>query len=298
MQSAFQATGNSSSLWLYGAAQNLLALRLAAQCGYEITSPFTSWLAATSVPALTAMALTPLVTFWAIPPEVKLTPEAPAEAKKKLEEMGPMSRDEAILGAVVAGMLFLWAGSTAFGIPAVTTAVLGLCVLLLTGTLTWADCSGEQGAWTTMTWFAILVSMSAMLNKRGIVGWLATTISGKITAAGLSAAPAFALLILIYTFSHYAFASQVAHLSALYVPFIAMMVRTGTPPKVAVLSLAIVSNVFGSLTPYASAQAPVFYGGGYVTLKDWYRLGLIFIIFNLVVWGGVGAIWWKVLGLY
>jgi len=298
VQSAFQATGNSSSLWLYGAAQNLLALRLAAQCGYEITSPFTSWLAATSVPALTAMALTPLVTFWAIPPEVKLTPEAPAEAKKKLEEMGPMSRDEAILGAVVAGMLFLWAGSTAFGIPAVTTAVLGLCVLLLTGTLTWADCSGEQGAWTTMTWFAILVSMSAMLNKRGIVGWLATTISGKITAAGLSAAPAFALLILIYTFSHYAFASQVAHLSALYVPFIAMMVRTGTPPKVAVLSLAIVSNVFGSLTPYASAQAPVFYGGGYVTLKDWYRLGLIFIIFNLVVWGGVGAIWWKVLGLY
>jgi len=101
-----------------------------------------------------------------------------------------------------------------------------------------------------------------------------------------------------YTFSHYAFASQVAHLSALYVPFIAMMVNTGTPPKVAIFALAVASNIFASLTPYASAQAPVFYGGGYVTLKDWYRLGLIFLVFNLAVWIGVGSVWWKVLGFY
>mmetsp|Transcript_92812 Transcript_92812/g.262501 ORF Transcript_92812/g.262501 Transcript_92812/m.262501 type:complete len:584 (-) Transcript_92812:72-1823(-) len=298
IQSAFQATGNSSSLWLYGAAQNLLALRLAAQLGYNIPSPFVAWLTATSVPALVAMALTPLVTFWAMPPEVKKTPEAPAEAERKLKEMGPMSRDEAVLGGTVAGMLVLWAGATFFGITPVTTAVLGLSVLLLTGTLTWNDCAGEKGAWTTMTWFAILVSMSAMLNKHGIVRWLAASISSKITAAGLSAAPAFFLLLLMYTFTHYGFASQVAHLSALYVPFIAMMVQTGTPPTVAVFALAIVSNLFASLTPYASAQAPVFFGGGYVTLKDWYKMGLIFILFNLAVWISVGAVWWKILGLY
>jgi len=298
IQSSFQATGNSSSLWLYGAAQNLLALRLAAQCGYVIPSPFISWLKASCVPALVAMALTPLLVFWVMPPEVKETPEAPKEAERKLKEMGPMSRDEAILGATVAGMLVLWAGSTAFGIPSVTTAILGLSTLLVTGTLKWDDCAGEKGAWTTMTWFAILVSMSAMLNKRGIVSWLANTISGAITGAGLSAVPAFFLLLGIYTFSHYGFASQVAHLSALYVPFIAMMVKTGTPPTVAVFALAFASNLFGSLTPYASAQAPVFYGGGFVTLKDWYKLGLIFMLFNLVVWIGVGSLWWKVLGFY
>merc|ERR1711920_1143832 len=123
-------------------------------------------------------------------------------------------------------------------------------------------------------------------------------ISSRILAAGLSAVPAFGLLLVMYTFSHYAFASQVAHLSALYVPFIAMMVQTGTPAKVAVFALAVASNVFGSMTPYASAQAPVFYGGGYVSLKDWYRLGLIFMVFNLTVWLSVGAVWWKVLGLY
>ncbi|CAK0804063.1 unnamed protein product, partial [Prorocentrum cordatum] len=161
-----------------------------------------------------------------------------------------------------------------------------------TGVLTWADCANEKAAWSTMIWFTILVGLSAQLNKSGVVTWLADSISSKITAAGLSAVPAFGLLLLLYMFSHYA---RVAHVSALYVPFIAMMVQTGTPPTVAVFALAVGSNLFDSLTPYASARATVFYGAGFVTQKDWYRLGLIFMLFNIVVWLGVGGVWWKVL---
>jgi len=298
VQSSFQATGNSCSLWLFGAAQNLLALRLASQLGYDIPSPFTTWFVANCFPALVAMALTPLVVYKFLPPEAKLTPDAPEAAKKKLEEMGPISRDEAILGGTVLGMLFFWAGSTALGIAPVNTAMAGLAIMLLTGVLSWADCASEKGAWTTMTWFAILVSMSAMLSKLGVVGWVADSISKVIFAAGLSAGPAFLLLLGLYSSVHYLFASQVAHLSALYVPFISMMVKTGTPPTVAVLSLATASNLFGSLTPYASAQAPVFFGGGYVSKEEWYKLGLIFMLFNHAVWLSVGSVWWKVLGLY
>lgn len=298
VQSSFQATGNSCSLWLFGAAQNLLALRLASQLGYALPSPFTTWLVANSLPALVAMILTPLVVLKALPPESKLTPDAPEEAKRRLKEMGPMKRDEVILGGTVLTMLGLWASSTALNIPPVNTAVMGLSVMLMTGLLNWGDCAGEKGAWTTMTWFAILVSMSAMLSNLGVVGWVADSISKIIFAAGLTTGPAFLMLLLLYSGTHYLFASQVAHLSALYVPFVSMMVKTGTPPPVAVLSLAVASNLFGSLTPYASAQAPVFFGGGYVTKNEWYKLGLLFMIFNHVVWLAVGGIWWKVLGLY
>eukprot|EP00434_Breviolum_minutum_P001268 symbB.v1.2.001113.t1/scaffold46.1/size430244/4 len=314
IQSAFQATGNSSSLWLYGAATNLLMLRLAAELGYVVNAPFMSWLKASCVPALAAMALTPLVAFVAMPPkatrrgpnptfatlcfvrrvQVKYTPEAPRAADRKLKEMGPMSRDEVILVMVILGMLILWAGSSAFGIPAVHTAVLGLSALLVTGVLSWSDCVREEGAWTTMTWFAILVSMSAMLNKLGVVRWLAAELALRINALGLFGGQAFMALLLIYIFLHYIFASQAAQISALYLPFVAMMVDTGTPPMAAVFALAFASNLFGSITPYSSAQAPVFFGGGYVSLKDWYRLGLIFIIFNITLWVSVGALWWKV----
>lgn len=298
VQSAFQATGNSSSLWLTGAAQNMLVLRLASQLGFEIPSPFKTWFVATCVPALVAMALTPLVAFKVLPPEVKSTPEAPEAAKKKLKDMGPMSRDEIVMACTVAGMVTLWAGAGFFGVPPVVTALLGLCTLLLCGTVTWADCVAEKGAWSTFTWFSILVAMSAMLNKLGIVTWLASSISGRITALGLSSGTAFLALTMLYTSAHYLFASQVAHVGALYQPFAVMLVQTGTPPTVAVLALAVVSNLFASLTPYASAQAPVFYGGGYVTQSEWYRAGAIFMVFNLLVWGVVGGVWWKTLGLF
>merc|ERR1719265_2922085 len=158
--------------------------------------------------------------------------------------MGPMSRDEVILGTTVLGMLGLWAGSSFLNVAPVNTAMMGLSVMLLTGVLSWGDCASEKGAWTTMTWFAILVSMSAMLTKLGVVGWVADSISSVIFGAGLTTGPAFLLLLCLYSGVHYLFASQVAHLSALYVPFISMMVKTGTPPTVAVLALAVASNLF------------------------------------------------------
>lgn len=44
--------------------------------------------------------------------------------------------------------------SDALGISAVVTAMMGLCVLLLTGVLQWKECLGYPAAWDTLTWFA------------------------------------------------------------------------------------------------------------------------------------------------
>merc|ERR1712217_315205 len=147
------------------------------------------------------------------------------------------------------------------------------------------------------TWFSVLVSMSGMLNKRGIVQWLAGILSAKISAPGLSGFPAFFFLLVIYVFAHYLFASQVAHVGALYQPFCSLMVRAGTPPTVALMSLAIASNSFSALTPYASVQAPVYFGARYVTQSEWYRMGIIFVALSMLIWLTVGAMWWRVLGV-
>ena len=39
-----------------------------------------------------------------VPPEVKDTPEAPKQAREALRKMGPMSRDQLIMSATMAGM--------------------------------------------------------------------------------------------------------------------------------------------------------------------------------------------------
>merc|ERR1712107_336580 len=131
-----------------------------------------------------------------------------------------------------------------------------------------------------------------MLNKRGIVQWLASILSAKISAAGLSGFPAFLVLLILYVLAHYLFASQVAHVGALYQPFCSLMVRAGTPPMVALMSLAIASNAFSALTPYASVQAPVYFGAKYVGQMQWYRLGIAFVMCSMLVWLTVGAVWW------
>ena len=75
-----------------------------------------------------------------VPPEVKDTPEAPKQAREALQRMGPMSRDQIIMSATMAGAVVLWVLGDQLQIPAVTAAMLGLCSLLLTGVLKWRDC--------------------------------------------------------------------------------------------------------------------------------------------------------------
>lgn len=68
--------------------------------------------------------------------------------------MGPMSRDEKIMLGTMAGAVCLWVAGEALGISAVTTAMLGLCVLLSTGVLQWKECLAYPAAWDTLFWFA------------------------------------------------------------------------------------------------------------------------------------------------
>ncbi len=75
-----------------------------------------------------------------MPPEVKDTPEAPKQAREALRQMGPMSRDQVIMSATMAGAVVLWVLGDQLQIPAVVAAMLGLCSLLITGVLKWKDC--------------------------------------------------------------------------------------------------------------------------------------------------------------
>ena len=69
----------SSGLWLTAMAANPLGTEIARAYGVEIG--FGSWLLASSVPTLLAMALLPWVLYKVIAPEVTATPDAPAAAR-------------------------------------------------------------------------------------------------------------------------------------------------------------------------------------------------------------------------
>lgn len=94
------------------------------------------------------------------------------------------------------------------------------------------------------------------------------------------------------------FASNTAHISAMYAAFLAVAIAVGTPPMLAALVLGFFGNLMSSMTHYGTGPAPVFFGSGYVEMGTWWKLGLLISVVNIVIWLGIGGIWWKVLGLW
>jgi len=284
----------TSAMFLTAMAANPLSVQMAADRGIDIS--WLGWAAAAIVPGLTSLLVVPFVLYKLFPPGIKDTPRAPELAQKRLTEMGPISRDETIMLATFALLLFLWIFGRQLHVHSAVAAMVGLTILLLTRVLTWKDILAERGAWDTFIWLSTLVMMGTYLNKLGLVGWFSQSVGGLF--AGVGWLPAFLALSIIYFYSHYFFAGNTAHISSMYAAFLGVALAVGTPPMLAALVLAFFSNLFSSMTHYGTGPAPVLFGSGYVRLADWWRLGLIISVVNIVIWLTVGGLWWKALRLW
>ena len=174
--------------------------------------------------------------------------------------------------------------------------MLGVSVMIITKVLDWKDILEEKGAWDTMIWMGSLVALADYLSKLGFIPWFAKIVSASIE--GIAWLPAFVILLLVYLYAHYAFASLTAHITAMYAAFIAVAVAAGAPPYLVALALAFMSNLCMSLTHYGGSPAPIFFGAGYVDQGTWWKVGFMVSVVNLIIWVGLGSLWWKLLGLW
>ncbi|MFD1630440.1 anion permease [Pseudopedobacter beijingensis] len=284
----------TSSMFLTGTASNPMCQKFAANLGINIT--WMSWAAAGLIPGLAAFIIVPLVLYKLYPPELKKTGDAPKVASEKLKEMGPMTKNEWLMMLAFVVLLGLWILGDTLSIDATTTAFIGLSLLLLTSVLTWEDVKSEKGAWDTIVWFAVLVMMASSLNELGFIGWFSELIRVKI--GDLDWSIAFPVIVLVYFFSHYIFASATAHVAAMYAALLGVGVSLGIPPMLLAMMLGFMGSIYGVLTHYGHGPAPVFFGSGYVDLKAWWLRGLEIGIVLLIIYMGIGGLWMKVIGYY
>jgi DASS family divalent anion:Na+ symporter len=294
IKTSFQGNLITSAMFLTAMAANPLAAQLAGDLGIEIT--WGRWALAGVVPGIVSLLVVPALLYKLYPPEITRTPRAAELARAKLAEMGPMKRSEWVLMGTFVLLLVLWILSKPLQLHSTVTAWLGLSVLLLSGVLTWEDVLDERGAWNTFIWLSALVMMGSFLNKLGLIGWFSETVGGLFKDTGWL--PAFLGLSLVYFYSHYFFASNTAHVSSMYAAFLGVAVAVGAPPMLAALVLGFFSNLFSSMTHYSTGPAPVLFGSGYVALADWWKLGAIISVVNIMIWFGVGGVWWKIIGLW
>lgn len=301
----YQSNPITSAMFITATAPNPLVVELVAKAtDNNIHLSWTTWALAMLLPGLACILLMPLVIYIIAKPEITKTPNVKEFTNQKLAELGKVSRDEKIMLGVFGGMLLLWANIPAmlFGdvwaVNATAVAFLGLSVVILTGVLTWDDILKEKSAWDTLVWFGVLIMMATYLNKLGLIAWFSGQIETVIGGMGVGWVGAVVILTLVYLYAHYFFASTTAHITAMFGAFYGVGLALGAPPMLYALILAASSSLMMSLTHYATGTAPVIFGVGYVSLGQWWKVGAVMSVVNLVVWIGVGLIWWKVLGYY
>lgn len=294
MLAAYQGSVITSAMFLTGMAANPFLSGLTADAGYSIS--WGVWALAALLPGLISLCLNPYIIYKIYPPEIHHTPDAAKLAKEKLAEMGRLTKNEWLMLFIFVLLLALWILGGLINMNATTAALMGLALILLLRILDWEDVITEKSAWDTFIWFASLIMLASQLTKLGFTPWFSDVIVSLV--GGMGWMSAFSILALIYFYSHYFFASNTAHVGAMYPAFLMVAIGLGTPPAFAILVFAFSSNLFGGLTQYGSGPAPIYFGAGYVDVKDWWRIGFILSVINIIVWFGIGPLWWKLLHLW
>jgi DASS family divalent anion:Na+ symporter len=295
MTSVYQCNVIVCAMFLTGQASNPIIARFAKEAtGIDIT--YARWAIGAIVPGLVSLLLVPWVLYRIFPPEVKHTPAASELASTELKVMGPMKWSEWMMLLVFFLVASLWMTTKIHGIDYAVVALLGIGVLLVSGVLDWEDLVSERAAWGVFIWYGGLIRMAEALGQTGITKRFAEA-SASLTT-GWKWWLALASLLLIYFYAHYVFASITAHVTAMFTPFLIVILAAGAPPYLAVLSLAYFSNLAAALTHYGTTPAPIYFGAGYTTQRTWWTVGLITSLITISVWSLVGFTWWKVLRLW
>jgi DASS family divalent anion:Na+ symporter len=291
----FHTTYVGSAMFLTGMAANPLIADFARTIGHvELT--WIRWALAAVVPGMLSLTVVPYLLYRLHPPEIRDTAPARALAAVELKAMGPLSRDERWLVAILLGVMAGWVTSPWHGVPNAFVALSGVSAALLLRVITWPELLAESKAWEALIWFAPMVMMADSLNESGVIKLVSAGAFGYLQ--GWPWYVAIAALVLLYTFIHYAFASMTAHVTALYPGFLAAGIATGAPPLIVALPLAYFSNLNAGLTHYGTGSAPVYFGAGYVSQTTWWKLGLLICILNLFFWLIIGPLWWKLIGYW
>ena len=293
MVTVYQCDVIACAMFLTGQASNVLVAKFAKDvAGVDLS--YGRWLLGGIVPGLVALILVPLVLYRLFPPDVRHTPGAAKFAADELARLGQMKRDELVTLLVFGLIALLWMTTGWHQLNYAVVALGGICVLLLTNVLAWDDVISERSAWDVFIWYGGLVAMASALGETGITKRFAEAAAGF--TGGWIWSAALAVLLAVYFYAHYGFASITAHVTSMYTPFLVVSIAAGAPPALAVMSLAAFSNLSASLTHFGTTPGPIYFGAHYVTQREWWKYGFLASLVTITIWSTIGFVWWKSLG--
>ncbi len=281
----FATTCVTSSMFLTALAPNLLAVEIARKVAH-IDISWGMWALGFLPVGILLFAATPLLSYFLYPPEIRRGDEVATWAGSELIALGRITGREVTMGLLAVAALTGWIGGSHWVSP-VTVALAVISVMLLARVVSWNDILANKQAWSVLVWFATLVAMAEGLSNVGFLAWFGSRAASYMTR--ISLVPMLIAVVALFFVIHYLFASITAQATALLPVFLlAVLSVPGVPAKAVTLVLVYSLGLMGVLTPYASGPAPIWYSGGYIPTKDFWRLGAIMGTLYLAVLLTVG----------
>jgi L-tartrate/succinate antiporter len=273
-------------MFITSLAPNLLALELVNKTA-KVSVTWSEWAVGFLPIGVSLILVLPFLVYNIYPPEIKSSQEVPAWAAQELDKMGKFTPKEFMMAllAILALSLWIFGGSI---VDATAVAGVVISLMLIMGVVTWGDILGNKQAWNVLVWFATLVVLADGLNKLGFVTWFANGTASLLT--GMPPVIVMVILVAIFFVVHYMFASLTAHTTAILPVILAAGCSVpGLPIRAFALLLCYSLGVMGVITPYATGPAPVYFGSGYVSRRDFWILGFIFGAIFLIALLGIGV---------
>ena len=291
----YQGSAVACAMFITGQASNLLGANLALKlANVEVTAPAGSW--RRSSPACSRA--------WSCRGSptaccVRKSPTHPRRRPSRAPSCRRWGRSAAANGSPCwcsPASASLWLTTVFHRLDVTLVAFDGLAVLLVTGTMTWQTAAAERSAWDVFIWYGGMLRMGELLNATGSTRVLAENVAGMFV--GIPWQVVLIAILIIFFYTHYFFASITAHMLAMFPPFVAVLIGIGVPPQLAVYSLLCLANLTAGLTHYGTTTGPILFGVGYVTRAEWWRVGFVVSVANMVIWLTAGFAWWKFLGFW
>lgn len=295
MAAVYQGEVVASAMFLTGQAGNFIAADMVKSiAGYELS--WGLWALAGVVPGLLSIAGLVWIVSRLLPPEIRHTPRAAEFAREEIAKLGVMGSKQWIVVGVFIGVCSLWITSTVHSIPVAAASIAGAAVLLVSGVLRWDEVVGQASLWDIFIWYGGVIALGNALTAAGVPAAFAEAVSGVLGA--MHWLPLLAAVLLVYFYAHYGLASITMHMLTMLPPFLLLLLAHGAPTGLAVFLFACLANLSAGLTHYGTVPSPIFFSQGYVSFADWWRVGFLVSLWNLLVWCVAGAAWWKLIGIW
>ncbi|MDR3563108.1 MAG: anion permease [Negativicutes bacterium] len=204
---------------------------------------------------------------------------------EQLRELGPLTKNEKYVIAVLAGAILLWATDRFHHIPAECILVLASVTLFIPGfgAGNWKRDS-KFIAWGAAMVIAVSTSFAILLSKHGVIklvaGWIGS--AGVESFAGLSIIMAFAMVFMRLG------VASIGGAAALFIPLAVAIGQNAGFPVNKVVAFAWLTYVYcraGYLLPQQTAQLITCYEYNYFSRGDLLRVGVPLTLGTLVVYG-------------